>query len=113
MLPPPDRLPNLFRHMVVAIYKRQGGSSKSKFLTAVKIARARLVDLKYATPPSREGDLALFSLTSAGEKKNKVHKSDTRWRSKNRLFDELYIKFRSELELEETPKRDQITHSNR
>ncbi len=111
-LPPADQLPNLLKHMVVAIYKRQKGSPKKKFMAALTIARARLTDLGYATPPSREGDLGLFRLTSSGQRKNMEHRNDSQWRQKNQLFASLYTEFRTSLEVQEMPEQDKITSSS-
>jgi hypothetical protein len=94
---PPDQLPRLLTHMVVAVFKKMRGGERAKFISAMKISRARLVELRYLTPPSLEGPLDRIHLTSAGSEKNRPHMTESR--AKQVEFNKLYAKYRADLEV--------------
>ena len=97
---PADRLPELLRHMVVAVFAKLPGSSRKRFIGAMNIARARLVELHYLTPPSLDGPLERIQLTAPGSKMNMKHKKEGR--SKNAAFQQLYDKYRADLEVQKS-----------
>jgi hypothetical protein len=97
---PAERLPALLRHMVIAIFAKLPGDQRKRFIGAMNIARARLVELRYLTPPSLDGPLERIQLTSAGSKKNLKHISEGR--NKNNEFKKLYDKYRADLEVQKS-----------
>jgi hypothetical protein len=85
--------------MTVAIFNKNSGSEKKRFLDALGAARSTLTKLRYATVQSKDGLLSQFRLTSKGLARDRLHRSEGR--SKSALFDKLFKKYRSELEVEE------------
>ena len=61
--------PDLFTHMVLAIYKKKGGGEQG-FLYAIEAALSFLIQNDYITPDS---DLLNVSLTSKGQAQNVRH----------------------------------------
>jgi len=106
---PADRLPVMLRHMVVAVFAKLPGAERKRFIGAMNIARARLVELRYLTPPSLDGPLERIQLTSAGSKVNKKPRTSTR--TKDMAFEKLYEKYRADLEVQKSaaePDKNQI-----
>lgn len=93
---PVDRLPVLLRHMALAVFLKMRGGEQKRFMAAMEISRARLVELRHLTPPSKEGPLERIQLTSSGMKLERVHMKEGG--AKNAKFKLLYEKYRANLE---------------
>lgn len=68
-------IPAIVKHMTVAIFKKLSGSEKKKFLEAIKIARASLLNNKLTQDRLSQGFDAL-RLTAEGMKRNREHLTD-------------------------------------
>ncbi len=70
----PRRLSELYKHMVVAIFDKQSGGEKQRFLAALAIAQSCLQDNKLAVWSSKEP--FDFKLTGKGMRKDREHRGD-------------------------------------
>lgn len=89
-----EKLPVVFRHMVVAIFANQKGSEGKRFTDAVGIARWSLVNTDHMTSGAKSGWLGDMVLTSKGRKTNAEHSSESGRAMKEATFKRLYNKYR-------------------
>lgn len=88
-----NRVPNLVKHCTVALFKKDeldGGTVKEKFMSAWKVARARLTEYGFLAEGSEEGPASRIKLTAKGRQRETKHRREAGAGSKNALFDKLY-----------------------
>jgi len=91
-MPTQRAVPVLVQHTTIAIYESLPGG-QAKFVDALKIARARLVEYGFLTPGSENGPASAIRLTAKGVSRNRKHLSDKGANRKNREFEKLYRRY--------------------
>lgn len=92
------QIPSILKHCVLAIFNdpHLPGSTKIRFLRALKIAKARLVEYDYLVKGSEDRPADKVGLTVKGKQREQFHLREGP--AKNKKFDALY----KMVEVEET-----------
>jgi hypothetical protein len=93
MADPHDKLPQLFRHMILGIYKKMSGTHAKRFVEAVAIAKHSMEINNLALASSLTGNLDRIRLTAEGQKRNAKHSKEPGRAAKDAEFKVLYAKY--------------------
>jgi hypothetical protein len=84
------QIPSILKHCALAIFNdpHLPGSTKLRFLRALKIAKARLVEYQFLTEGSEDRPADKVGLTAKGKQREQLHLREGP--AKNKKFDALY-----------------------
>jgi len=91
-----EGLPVVFKHMALAIYRKNSGAEGKRFVDAFEAAKGCLIRNQHIT--------AALQLTSAGRKLERLHAVEIGAARKAKDFDQLWAKYKHLVEEKESSK---------
>lgn len=104
---PHDKLPTVFRHMVLGILAKEKAVGSQSFAKAMNIARGQLTKYGYMLRGSDKGPLADMRLSSSGTKKDAEHRKDSKNSVKMSRFRAYYEQYVADYEAASTKMDEQ------
>lgn len=102
----PEDLPDLVKHMTLAIFNKIPGTEKKRFLVALEITRSQLVTFGHLKSGAERGPISDIVMTEKGRSYNRRHRAEGP--KKGKEFVKLYNRYQKAVDAANTIDEEDV-----